>query len=95
MDKNEKKAMLRAWREKQKKTYLLKKPQAKSLFNYLHKSLDKAPCDHTLCHTKEWLQKKYPDQVDLINQALQEMQEDGGFCDCEVLLNCYERYELE
>lgn len=22
-------------------------------------------------------------------------QDEGGFCDCEILLNCYERYELD
>ena len=26
---------------------------------------------------------------------LDEIKEMGGYCDCEVLLNCYERYELE
>ncbi len=87
--------MLRAWREKQKKTYILKKTNVKSLFNYLHKCLDKEPCNHTLTHTTEWLRKKYPDNDEIIQQVLQEMQGDGGFCDCEVLLNCYERYELE
>ena len=30
-----------------------------------------------------------------LEPILQEMRDMGGFCDCEVLLNCYERYEIE
>ena len=31
----------------------------------------------------------------IIGGAEEEIQSMGGFCDCEVLLNCYEDYELE
>ncbi len=95
MDKNDKKALLRAWKEKQKKPYILKKSNAQSLFRYLGKCLEKELCDHTLRHTNAWLQKKYPGNQEIISQVLVEIQEDGGHCDCEVLMNCYERYELE
>ncbi len=95
MDKNQKKALLRAWEEKQKKSYLLKKADAQRLFGYLQQCLEQAPCDHTLCHTLEWLRKKYPDRDNLVDQIVQEIQEEGGYCDCEVILNCYDRYEPE
>ena len=32
---------------------------------------------------------------DRYEAAIEEIQSMGGFCDCEVLLNCYEDYELE
>ncbi len=93
MDKNEKKALLQAWKAKQNKAYILNKSNAKSLFGYIEKCLDKAPCNHTLCHTMKWLRKKYPTEDEIVNQILSEIQEDGGYCDCEVVLNCYEHYE--
>lgn len=95
MTKGENKALMRAWKEKQNKPYILKKANVKSLFNYLRKCLDKEPCNHTLIHTIEWLKKKYVDNNAIIDRVLDEIREDGGYCDCEVLLNCYERYELE
>ena len=94
LTKEEKKALLRAYKEKQKKKYLLKKRDAKSLFGYISKQLSKADCDHTLRHTEAWLAKKYEDES-IRRQALDEIREDGGYCDCEVILNCYERYELD
>lgn len=94
LTKEEKKALLRAYREKQKKKYLLKKREARSLFGFLTKQLDAAGCDHTLRHTEAWLAKKYEDEA-LRQQILAEIREDGGYCDCEVILNCYERYELD
>lgn len=95
MDKQDKKALLRAWREKQKKTYILNKRDATSLFRHLHKCLEKAPCDHTLQNARAWLAKKYAEDAGKQAAVVAEWQEEGGMCDCEVLLNCYERYELE
>lgn len=94
LTKEEKKALLRAYREKQKKKYLLKKREARSLFGFLTKQLAASGCDHTLRHTEAWLAKKYVEEA-LRQQILEEIREDGGCCDCEVILNCYERYELD
>ncbi len=93
LSKEEKKALLKAYEEKQNKKYLLKKKDAKSLFNYISKQLSAGGCDHTLQYTEAWLAKNYEDEA-IRQQALNEIREDGGYCDCEVLLNCYERYEL-
>lgn len=95
MTKDEKKALLKQWKAKQEKKYILKKPEARSLFKYINKGLDKAPCDDTLKLTREWLAKKYDGDSEKIEAVISELDEDGGCCDCEVLMNCYERYELE
>jgi len=94
LSKEEKKALLRAYKEKQNKQYLLKKRDVQSLFKYISRQLAAAGCDHTLKHTEAWLTKKYEDES-IRRQALAEIREDGGHCDCEVILNCYERYELD
>lgn len=95
MTKEEKRAMLRAWKEKQEKKYILKKREAASLFKYLNKNLEKNSCDHTMKYTMEWLENKFSTQEETITAILEEVNDDGGFCDGEVLFNCYERYELE
>ena len=94
LSKEEKKALLKAYKEKQNKKYLLKKREVKSLFGYIRKNLEKTGCDHTLRYTAAWLTKKYEDES-ICQQALAEIREDGGYCDCEVILNCYEKYEVE
>ena len=94
LSREEKKALLQAYKEKQTKKYLLPKKDVKSLFNYISKQILEDECDHTLKHTRAWLAKKFEDE-NIYQQALNEIQEDGGYCDCEVLLNCYERYDLD
>ncbi len=94
LSKEEKKALLKAYEENQNKKYILKKIDAKSLFDYITKQLSQNGCDHTLCHTQEWLSKKIKNE-DLRQQILNEIRNDGGYCDCEVIMNCYEKYELD
>ncbi len=94
LSKEEKKALLKAYNEKQNKKYLLSKRDVKSLFSYLSKQLSKDKCDHTLKNTCAWLAKKFEDES-ARQQVLNEIHEEGGYCDCEVLLNCYERYDLD
>ena len=93
LSKEEKKAMLKAYKEKQNKKYILKKREAKSLFGYITKQLSKSDCDHSLRYTQEWLEEKYDEKTREL--VIGEIQEDGGYCDCEVLMNCYERYEID
>lgn len=94
LSKEEKKALIKAYMAKQNKKYVLKKNEAKSLFNYITKQISNVGCDHTLKHTEAWLAKKFEDE-DKRQLVLKEIAEDGGFCDCEVVMNCYERYDLE
>ncbi len=55
--------------------------------------LEKVECDHTLKNTENWLKKNIDDE-EKCNQIRQEIKDDGGYCDCEVLCNCYEEYDI-
>ena len=67
--------------------------QVFQLFAYLENRLAAAGCDNTLKYTEICLKDMLP--PDRYEAAIEEIQSMGGFCDCEVLLNCYEDYELE
>jgi len=58
--------------------------QLQTLGDYLEEHLAVLPCDHTLHHTRAWLLSQpalsLPDVLRGLEQA-------GGFCDCEVVLN--------
>lgn len=62
------------------------------LFAYLEEQLNDTGCDHTLRHTKQWLKDTIFDA--LFESVLEEITNMGGYCDCEVLLNCYEDYDI-
>lgn len=49
-------------------------------------------CNHSHRFTQEWLDGN----IDFMKHdaVLNELEDMGGYCDCEVLLNCYEDYEL-
>lgn len=72
---------------------LLSYDQVQSLMAYVQLRLLEADCDHTLRHTSQWLKDFIPpEQHDAIIKELWNM---GGFCDCEVLMNGYQEYDLE
>lgn len=73
--------------------YLLSLEQVASLFEYVESQLDETGCDHSRRHTKQWLAMNIPKNQH--EAVLTEMEDMGGFCDCEVLMNCYEDYEEE
>ena len=49
--------------------------------------------DDSLKRTEQWIDAHCPPEKK--EGIIQELHDMGGFCDCEVLMNCYERYELE
>ena len=67
--------------------------QVSGLFSYVGSRLNEAGCDHTLKYTEIFLKDFL--SPELYESALNEIHSMGGFCDCEVLMNCYEDYELE
>lgn len=72
---------------------ILQFDQVEKLFTYIDLRLSESGCDHTLRFTQMWLTEHLqPEQIAL---AIEEIQSMGGFCDCEVILNCYEDYELD
>lgn len=92
LSKTEKKTLSKAWKETQRKDYLLTEENVQELFEYLEEQLDNTGCDHTLHHTERWLKDNLSPKV--IKQSIAEITDMGGYCDCEVLLNCYEDYDI-
>lgn len=79
-------------RAQQKGAHLLTATQAADLFAYVEIRIQDQGCNHTRRFTQEWLDANIqPGQHEAVLTELEDM---GGFCDCEVLLNCYEDYEL-
>jgi len=71
---------------------VLSRDQVEQLFAYVAGRLEKAGCDHTLHFTKSWLRETLSPEA--FEAAMKEIGDMGGYCDCEVLMNCYEDYEL-
>ena len=68
--------------------YILTQDQAQALKHYVACQMrNVADCDGTFKYTKQWLDQNVP--AERHDEVIEEMQSDGGFCDCEVLINCY------
>ncbi len=73
--------------------YILTVEQVAALYEYVEEMLEESGCDHTRKHTLKWLEENIPaDQREAVAAEIEEM---GGYCDCEVLMNCYEEYDEE
>lgn len=93
LSEKEKKALMKKWKSEQNKKYILTKTKVKKLFEFLEKELENATCDHTLRLTENWITENFG--AGKKEDIIKEMNEMGGYCDCEVLLNCYECYDIE
>lgn len=92
MTKDEKKDLMRKWKESQDRKYFLSREQAVKLFRYVEKCLQENGCDETTRFTKKWIDNNVlPEKR---KDVLGEMAAMGGYCDCEVLANCYEKYDI-
>jgi hypothetical protein len=60
-----------------------------ALFDFLDESLEAEPCDHTLRLTTQYLQTHNLPADDVIEW----LNDNGGYCDCEVLSNVEEKFE--
>ena len=89
MERNRKEELRSLWKQSSKKEYALNREQVESLFAYLEDNIETVGCDHTLSYTASWVKENCPDAAD---DVLREIREMGGYCDCEVLMNCYEEY---
>lgn len=92
LSKAEKNALKKEWKATQHKVYILTQESVQGLFEYLEAKLDNTGCDHTLCHTEQWIKDNIPQE--LIESVVTEITDMGGYCDCEVLFNCYEDYDI-
>lgn len=62
----------------------------KALFDHLDEQLSESDCDHSHKLTKDFLQSL---KVDNIEQIIEWLKENGGYCDCEVLANIEEKFD--
>lgn len=87
MDKAEKKRLLKNWKnaEKEKFESTLPVPREtfEKLFDYVDGCLDTAGCSHDLRFTVKFLNNH---QIPL-EPVVEFLQKNGGYCDCEVLMN--------
>lgn len=93
LSKKQKKKLLNEYKNQNQKNYYLNKNEAIELFAYLEETLEKSECDKTLKNTKKWLKEHIADEK-RCNFIIKEIKDNGGFCDCEVLNNCYEDYDI-
>ncbi len=92
LSKEEKNTLKKAWKAAQSKNYILTEENVQKLFEYLEEQLDNSCCNHTLRHTEQWLKENISQEM--IESVITEITDMGGYCDCEVLLNCYEDYDI-
>ena len=92
MENNRKKELLRQWKESQKRTYILTKDQAEELLSFVDEMVGEHDCDDTLRFTQQWLNENIP--AEQHGAVLEELASMGGYCDCEVMNNCYEDYDV-
>lgn len=56
----------------------------RQLFDYIDSELKNTGCDHTLRHSVTFLEKS---KVPHIDQVISWLNDNGGYCDCEVIAN--------
>ncbi len=86
------KMMKMEYKKQQRREHILSANEAASLMQYVELKLQYHTCKHNHRFTQEWLEKN----VDFMKHdaILTELEDMGGYCDCEVVANCYEDYEL-
>jgi hypothetical protein len=93
MDKTQKRDPKKEWQRRQRAAARAALPlpndQMKALFDYLDVELPKKGCDDTRRITEKWLKDKALE----VNKLLLWFDDNGGFCDCEVLANCEQAWE--
>lgn len=91
LSKAKKKSTAKVWEAAQCADYVLSEEDVQKLFTYLEDQLGSSFCDHTLHYTEQWLKDNI--STETIESVIAEINDMGGYCDCDVLLNCYEDYD--
>jgi len=92
-EKTRQKELLKDFKLKEKEAFLnslpFEKEKFKDLFDFLNVGLGEEECDDTLSLTSKFLREQ-----DLYSEnAIEFLEEQGGYCDCEVLNNIEEKFE--
>jgi len=92
MDKSEKKRLKQELRKKEKQDFNDSLPMAQKLFDelfdFLEEQSEEHGCDHTLRLTLQFLKNNGIDDDTVVTW----LNEQGGYCDCEVLGNVYDSF---
>jgi malonyl CoA-acyl carrier protein transacylase len=92
-EKENRKEILRQLKEKEKADFNNSLPLDKDIFNELFNYLDERlgeGCDHTMNKTVNFLKQK---EIKNIDQVIEWLNDNGSYCDCEVLANVEEKFE--
>ena len=92
-EKDKRKEILRQLKSKEKENFDNSLPMDKGIFQELFEHLDEYlgdECDHSLTMTKEFLKEK---GIENIDKVVEWLSDNGGYCDCEVLMNVEEKFE--
>jgi hypothetical protein len=93
VDKSAKKQMRRQWREQQRAlardAFPIAPAELKSLFDFLDAELPRRGCDHSRRLTESWIRQRGHDTQSVFTW----LDNNGGFCDCEVLANCEQAFD--
>lgn len=60
------------------------------LFDYLNEQSETTGCSHDFSLTEQFLRDK---QVNNVEEVLEFLRENGGYCDCEIIFNVEEKFE--
>ena len=60
------------------------------LFDYLNEQSESTGCNHEFSVTEQFLSDK---QVNNVEEVLEFLRENGGYCDCEIIFNVEEKFE--
>jgi hypothetical protein len=93
VDKNSRKQIRQQWRDRQRASaraaFPLPPAELKALFDFLDLELPRSGCDHSRRLTETWIRKQGHD----VRSVLAWFDDNGGFCDCEVLANCEQSFD--
>lgn len=93
MNKLEKKKLIEKYKNYQKQIFEESLPIDRELFfqlfDYLDERLEKRACNHDFSLTEEF----FKDKDINITKVLEFLEENSGYCDCEVIFNVEEKFE--
>ncbi len=88
-DRDRKKAWKEQERKKAQAAFPLSSELLESLFTFVEAQVDNEGCDHTHRFTERWVSENTQQHT----QIFEWLEENGGFCDCEVIANAQDHWE--
>src|SRR5688572_24898590 len=93
MDQETKRQLRKAVRAKERAAaraaFPLRAAELRNLFDWLNDELGSQSCDRTLRLTRIWIDGRCHDASTIVPW----LEDNGGFCDCEVLANVEQQFE--